>query len=225
MSSVISIIVPSRNEEKNIKECLEALEEYVPISKIIVVDRSEDSTPQIVKELADKYGNIELVETKKPGKGAGLKIGFQKAEGIVVMTDADNSYPAKDILKMLALLENADIVIGSRYCKQGRLIGVPFSRQFLGKGYSLLSRVFIGVHDTQSGLKAFRKQVLDKVGRIDEDGFGWDTVFVARAKRNGLRVVEHPIEYTAKEKPSNVSAVKTTWQMWWNFVQVVFRLK
>jgi len=217
---MITVVVPSRNEEKNIKQCLQALRGALPDARIIVVDRSEDRTPEIVEECGG-----ELHSFGKPGKGAALMKGFELAEGTIVMTDADNSYPAEAIPKMLTLLESADVVIGSRYCKGGSSVGNSFIRGFLGKGYSLLSRIFLGVSDPQSGLKVFRKEVVERVGSINEQGFGWDTVFIARVKRKGLRVMEYPIVFHSKEEESNVGALGTTWSMWWNFVLVVLRVR
>ncbi|MCD6414652.1 MAG: glycosyltransferase [Candidatus Diapherotrites archaeon] len=222
-NAILSIVVPSRNEEKNIRECLEALEEAVPLSSIVVVDRSEDSTPKLVEELSKKYGNVKLVRFGKPGKGAALKEGFRRAEknSILVMTDADGSYPAEEIPKMINLLKKADVVIGSRYCPGGKLKEVPFARRITGKIYSFLFHTFFGVYDPQSGLKVFRKQVLDKIGGIPGDGFEWDSAFIARAKRAGFRVVEYPISYIDRKKESNVNIVKTSWSMWVNLIQLL----
>ena len=223
--TVISIVVPSRNEERSIENCLREIEEVLPASKIIVVDRSEDETPRIVKKLAKEYGNIELVEIKSPGKGAGLKEGFRRAEGIIVMIDADCSFPPSEIPRILKLLEKADVVIGSRYCSGGKLERVPLLRRITGRRYSFLFRLFFGINDPQSGLKAFRREVLERVGEIKEDGFEWDSVFIARARRAGLRVVEHPITFTAQEGKTNVNILKTSWQMWLNFICLVLGLK
>mgnify|MGYP006282201585 CR=1 FL=1 len=221
----MNIIVPSRNEENNIRDCLEALENVVPEAKIIVVDRSEDSTPEIVNELAGKYGNIQLIKTSKPGKGAGLKEGFRHAEGIIVMTDADNSYPAEKIPELVDALAESEVAIGCRYCKDGKLEGVPFLRRFTGWGYSTLFRIFFGVRDPQSGLKAFKKDVFKEIGDVSENGFGWDSEFLVKAKRKKLRISEHPIVFRDKEKQSNVNVLKASWNMWWNFFELLVRLK
>ncbi|MCD4740366.1 glycosyltransferase family 2 protein [archaeon] len=217
---MITVVVPSRNEEKNIRACLEALRSVLPDARIIVIDRSEDGTSAIVKDLGES-----LYVFDKPGKGAALMNGIELAEGTIVMTDADNSYPAEEIPKMLKLLENADIVIGSRYCKGGRLNGVPFMRKFTGLGYSILFRIFFGINDPQSGLKAFRKKSFERVLPIKESGFEWDSVFIAKSKRMGLKIVEHPIVFTDRGKNSNVGILRTTWSMWFNFVCLVLGLK
>ena len=98
-------------------------------------------------------------------------------------------------------------------------------RKFTGWGYSILSRFFLGVRDPQSGLKVFRKSVLETVGEIEDDGFEWDSVFITRAKRAGLKIFDHPIVFIDKQKESNVNVIRTVWPMWSNLMQLALRLK
>jgi dolichol-phosphate mannosyltransferase len=212
----ISVVVPTRNEEKNIEQFLSTLQDY----EVILADSSTDDTGKI----ASKFTNVTVIELNKQGKGHGVKKGIENAEGVIVLVDGDGSYPASYIPKLLNELKNSDIAIGSRYMGGSVIHDASLHRKLAGRTYSSLFRLFFGVLDPQSGLKVFRKETVRKIGEIDENGFSWDSIFIARARRKGMKIKEIPIAFTAKEKTTKVHLFGTSMQLFMTLLKLVFYL-
>ena len=123
ISNEISVIIPTRNEEKIVENNLISINEYLSDIfekyEIIVSDYSEDKTPEIVKELSKKYP-IYYVSANEKGIGIGIRVGIDYARNDLIMVyPIDMSWDISCILKSFQeiLSDNGDIILGSRGCK------------------------------------------------------------------------------------------------------------
>ncbi len=232
ISMKVSIIVPAYNEEERI---LKTLNDYYNtfnttfrnnFELIVEMDGCTDNTPEIVREFSRGKNNIRILEfPKRLGKGGGIKEAFKIANGeIIGFTDADDSTPAKEFLKLIKEIENGyDVVLGSRWLKESRvLIPQPLYRQILSRGFNLLVRIFFGlsIRDTQCGAKVFRKDVVDAVlSDLQVNGFAFDVELLYLAHKKGFRIKEVPIEWY-NDKNSTLDVKKVVPEMFMALVKV-----
>ena len=201
---MLSIIVPTHNEEKRIRGTLLLLEDFLEgrgtAYEIIVVDDGTDSTAEIAGRIAKKNKKIRVVHLeKRQGKGGAVMLGMREAKGDSIIYDADASAAPREIPKLAEGLKKADLVVGSRKVPSSVAVGMPLERVVTSAVFSFLVRLLfnLGVKDTQCGFKAIRKEAAKKLVRqVKSTGFVWDVELIARAKKNGLKVVEVPIEWT-----------------------------
>ena len=231
----LSIIIPAYNEEKRI---LRTLEDYYrtfstrfghDFELIVEMDGCTDNTPQIVKEFARGKPNVKVLEFKeKLGKGGGIRKAFEVATGeIVGFTDADDSTPAKEFLKLVKEIENGyDVVLGSRWLKESRIIvPQPIYRRILSRGFNLLVRLLFGlnIRDTQCGAKVFKKEVIDAVlPCLQVNGFAFDVELLYLAHKKGFKMKEVPIEWHNDEN-STLNVKKTVPEMFIALIRVRLR--
>lgn len=170
----ISVLVPAFNEEKTIKETIEAIFNIdYPIREVIILnDGSTDRTKEISEELLKRFPKLKLINKKNSGKGDSLNEGIKIATGeLVVVVDAD-SYPAKDSFRKLVGYFD-DEKIGGVTC-----LFVPRNKEkFLEKmqviEYNIIAFVrkllgyVDGVYVTPGPLAMYRKTALEKIGGFD----------------------------------------------------------
>lgn len=128
MPPEISIVVPTYNESGNIGNLLQAVSktlEGYDYEIIIVDDNSPDRTAEQVRKITCGDNRIRLlVRSGKLGLGSAILEGFGMAKGnYFLMIDADLSHRSEDIKRLIDNRRGADIVIGSRYIKGGRIVG------------------------------------------------------------------------------------------------------
>jgi peptidoglycan/xylan/chitin deacetylase (PgdA/CDA1 family) len=187
----ISVVVPTRNEEKNLHYVLP----YIPenVFEVILVDgHSTDNTIEVAKQLRP---DIRVLHQVRRGKGDALRMGFAASSGdIIVMIDADGSTDPKEIPTFIAaLLDGHDFAKGSRYIKGGGSHDITLVRNLGNSGLSLLVNMLFGAKysDLCYGYNAFWRHCLDHIN-IDCDGFEVETQINIRAKKAGLDIVEIP---------------------------------
>ena len=189
----ITIGIPAYNEEKNIANIIIKLKKITD-SIIVCDDGSSDMTSEIAKNL----GVIVISHKKNMGYGAAIRTIFEKSaeigSDILVTFDADGQHRIEDVSKVLHPLENseADIVIGSRFL--GKQSNVPNYRKL---GIKVITQVTNSslktkLTDSQSGFRAYSKQVLSKIS-LSEIGMGISTEILIKASSKGLRITEVPI--------------------------------
>ena len=209
----IAVVVPTYNEAENLPVLAERLFSLgLPDMRIIVVDdNSPDGTADVVRNLSERYGHrFDLIERPaKSGLGTAYKEGFRRAieqgADYVFQMDADLSHAPEYIPEFLKALENADVVVGSRYTDGG---GVDkewrFRRHALSAFANFGIRAIVGlkVKDATTGFKAFRADALEA---IDFDkcrckGFGFQAEVAYACQRRGHSVVEFPITFYDRAK-------------------------
>jgi len=215
----LSVVVACYNEEevleKSVAEIVEVLQDFGrPFEIVFVDDVSRDRTREMLREIVAAHPSVAiqliLHETNR-GRGATVTDGFRAARGeIVGYLDIDLEVHARYIPSLVRAIEKgADVATVRRiYAFQLRSL----DRYFMSRGYSWLVRKLLGtaLNDTETGYKFFRKQTLLPVlDEIHDPGWFWDTEFMIRAERRGLRVAEVSGAYVRRfDKTSTVSGLR-----------------
>ena len=184
----ISIVIPTLNEGKNIRNVLKDIPKSV--DEVIVVDgHSSDNTVDIAKKFGAKviYDDI--------GKGSALRKGMKEARGDIVITmDADCSHKSSEIgLLTEGINAGFDICMGSRFIQGGGTEDMPWFRKLGNKFFIFLVNLIWDMHysDLCYGYRSFRKSCVKKLG-LKENGFGIETEIAIKAAKKKLRVLEVP---------------------------------
>jgi glycosyltransferase involved in cell wall biosynthesis len=207
----LSIVIPTHNEAARIGRCLRETAEAIAAlgleaELIVVDDGSTDATLEAARAAASELQGVRIeATTTNEGKGSALIRGMQVAHGeLVLFLDADLEVHPRQLALLHETLvrEDADIVIGSKLHPDAQ-IDYPLKRRILSRGYYLLVRVLfrLPVHDTQTGLKLYRRRVLERVGpRLLVKRFAHDLEMLVNANRMGYRIAEAPVIVT-RERP------------------------
>lgn len=208
--SEISVFFPAYNEEKNIKETVTKALVILPqicdkFEVIVVDDGSTDNTANIVKDIAAKNSHVRLISHGvNKGYGAGLKTGFYSARfSWICFTDSDGQFDFADIKKFLAYCNDNDLVIGYR---QKRAEGVI--RKLNAKAWAMLIRLLFGlkVRDLDCGFKLVKKEVIDKIPKLESEGAMISAELLVKAKKMGFKIVEVPVKHYPRRKGTPTGA-------------------
>jgi glycosyltransferase involved in cell wall biosynthesis len=218
-SPKISVVLACYNEEvtlaanfSEIRDTLDALGE--PYEVIFVDDVSQDRTRELIRSIVKGHSDVEfqvLLHEINQGRGATVTDGFRAARGeITGYLDVDLEVHSRYIPSLVRAIEKgADVATVRRiYAFQVRSL----DRYLMSRGYSFLVRRMLGisVRDTETGYKFFRRETLLPVlAEIRDPGWFWDTEFMVRASRRGLRIEEIPGAYIRRfDKTSTVRGVR-----------------
>lgn len=169
----VSVIVPARNEAENIVECLNGLlNQNVPsehFEVIVVNDRSEDNTRDLVHEMAEKYSNLFLVDLQAgSGKKAALTAGIKRSRGkIILTTDADCTHPSQWLSSMRSCFDQrTGLVSGPVELKaKGKWMGYFQALEFMGLNAVGAASIESGHPNMCNGANlGFRKEAWNEVG-------------------------------------------------------------
>lgn len=194
---MISIIIPTHNEEKRLPSTIKEIRRLLKIKyEIIVVDDGNDSTQKIARKLGCRSFHFKT----RIGKGAALNYGIKKAKGSIVVTyDADAAAPPTEILKLVEKTHEADVVISTRYGKTK--VKRSNERLIASKTFRGIVRILFNLKysDTQCGLKAMKAPNAKKLAKQSKvSGFVWDVELLINAKKNGYVIKEVPVEWIEK---------------------------
>jgi len=224
----LSIIIPAYNEEKGITEVLEEIVGVFPngagVEILVVDDGSEDSTAEKVQECQEKHrdwpGEVRVIgHDANHGYGAALKTGIAAASHqVIVMTDADGTYPASAIPELIRSIETAEMAVGAR---TGAEVRIPLVRRPAKYLLNCLANYLTGqkIPDLNSGLRAVRKQAIDRDLRILPDGFSFTTTITMALLTRSARVQFLPIDYRARRGHSKIRPIRDTL----NFLSLILR--
>jgi dolichol-phosphate mannosyltransferase len=148
-----------------------------------------------------------LHRSAKAGLGAAYLDAFSwtKANGynVVVEMDADGSHRPQDLTKILDELTNNDVVLGSRWIKDGRVVNWAKSRELLSRGGNLYTRMWLGIpiHDATGGFRAYRMSALAVMNtdQVESQGYCFQVDMAWRAVKANLRIAEVPITFVERE--------------------------
>jgi len=225
-SPEISLVIPAYNEEKRIRPSLEEVARFCSkfgreTEVLIVDDGSRDNTAHLVRDFIATHpegARFELLHyDKNRGKGFAVAQGLRKSRGkFVAFSDTDLSAPIDQLPLLIQGLESgADIAIASRRLPASKVVGLPYSRQLMGKFFALLSRLLVlpGFSDTQCGFKAYRREIAYKLAELQKiDGYTFDVEHLLLARRMSLRVVEIPVTWIFSEG-SQINGIRDSLKM------------
>jgi dolichyl-phosphate beta-glucosyltransferase len=204
---VLSIIIPSYNEELRLPPSLELIADYIAKSGretevLVVDDGSNDQTAAVAETFRKRIPQLRVVPNgENRGKGYSVRHGMMEARGdIVLFTDADLSAPIEEADKLFAAMDKYDVAIGSRALDRN-LISVHESgfREFAGIIFNKIVRavLLLPFVDTQCGFKAFRRErckIIFAQQRIERFGFDPELLYLAR--HHGLKSMEIPVRWS-----------------------------
>jgi dolichol-phosphate mannosyltransferase len=223
----VVVIIPTYNERDNLRYIAQRVRSAMPDADVLVVDdNSPDGTGQAADELAAADDQIRVLHRPvKAGLGAAYIAAFQWAldQGYDAMVemDADGSHQPEELPKLLAALDDADVVLGSRYVPGGRVLNWPKSRQLLSRGGNTYTRLMLRIplHDATGGYRVYRATTLRKVGLedVESQGYCFQIDLTMRAIKAGLKVAEVPITFIERtrgaSKMSNAVVREALWRV------------
>lgn len=232
------VVVPTYNEAENLPLIVPLiLEKGERIEVLVVDDNSPDGTGKMADEMASESARVHVLHREgKLGLGTAYLTGFKWAlerdyEFIFEM-DADGSHDAKHLPEFLAAIQDADLVLGSRYLK-GRVTVVnwPMSRLLLSYFANIYARVVTGhrLYDATGGFKCFRRRVLEAIDldEVHSNGYSFQIEMSFRAWRRRFRIVEIPIVFVDRvegtSKMSGGIVREAVWMVWLLRLKRLFR--
>jgi glycosyltransferase involved in cell wall biosynthesis len=229
----LSVIVPAYREARHIRENLSRLlAELEPLGiayeVIVVSDGNTDETAREAERVVSTH--IKVIEyNRNMGKGYALRCGVSHSSGdLVTFIDADMELDPRYIKGFIAVMEsfNCDAVVGSKRHPMSN-VQYPLARRFQSLMYQLLVRTLfrVKVRDTQTGLKLFRRQVLqDVVPLLAIKRFAFDLELLVVARQLGYKkVMEAPVDLNYKFE--STADLKATCHVLWDTAAIFYRLR
>lgn len=235
MPERILVIVPTYNEAQNLPLIVpEVLKQDPRLDILVVDDNSPDGTGEIAARMAQSESRLHVLHRPaKEGLGraylAGFRWGLAQGYGAMFEMDADFSHDPGFIPAFLEALEQADLVLGSRYATGVNVINWPISRLLLSLGANLYARVITGLPltDCTGGFKCFRRQVLESIDldQVRSNGYAFQIEMSFRAWKKGFRLKEIPIIFHERveghSKMSRKIVREAIWMVWWLRLQAI----
>lgn len=200
----ITVVVPTYNESENLADLAVAVTAQ-GYRLTIVDDGSPDGTGQIADSLAESDPLVSVIHrSHKQGLGPAYTEAFNSLVGgdsdVIIEMDADFSHDPSDLPRLVAaIIDGADLAIGSRYVPGGSTPDWPLPRRLISKGGNLYARVMLGisVRDATAGFRAFRSEALERLPyqTAEASGYGFQVEMAWRATQLGLDIVEVPIAF------------------------------
>lgn len=233
---LLSVIVPAYKHERTISEDLINIERSLSVGLkdldyeiICVVDGADDGTYREAKR--HKSPKVKIHSYKhNQGKGYAVRYGMKKARGhLISFLDAGMEISPKSLTMLIAHMEwyDADIIVGSKRHPVSQ-VNYPLLRHILSIGYHISVKLLFGVSvtDTQSGIKIFRRKVVEKIlAKLLVKRYAMDIEMLAVSRHLGFkRIYEAPIEVRFDKRTSAIRWT-TIFHMAWDTLAVFYRLR
>jgi len=232
----ILVIIPTYNEATNLPLIVpQVLTQDPRIEVLVVDDNSPDGTGDVVDRMAQSESRIHALHRQaKEGLGraylAGFRWGLAQHFDAMFEMDADFSHDPSFIPSFLQAIEDADLVLGSRYSTGVNVINWPISRLLLSLAANLYARIITGLplSDSTGGFKCFRRGVLEAIDldHVRSNGYAFQIEMSFRAWRKGFRLKEIPIIFHDRveghSKMSKRIVREAIWMVWWLRLQALF---
>jgi len=229
MAERMLVVVPTYNERANIQLIVPAVLAQHPALELLVVDdNSPDGTGDIADQLAAADSRVHVLH--RPGKQglgkayiAGFRWALERRYDLIFEMDADFSHDPRFLPELIEAVQDADLVIGSRYKTGVNVINWPISRLMLSLGANQYARWVTGLPltDSTGGFKCFRRQVLEAIplDRVRSNGYAFQIEMSFLAWKRRFRLKEVPIVFTdrveGQSKMSKKIVREAIWMVWW----------
>lgn len=221
----VSLIVPAHDEEETIEGVVTEFRRQTSLDEILVVaNNCTDAT-----EARARAAGARVIRETRPGYGAALRAGMDAAKGeILVLTEADGSFRARDLDKLLAYLEDAGMVLGTRTTRQmveqgaNMFPALRWGNVFMAKFLELL---WYWPHeprltDVGCTYRALTRETWQRIrSRLESTGPAFSPEMICAALSEGCRVIEIPVTYSpraggdSKHSASLLHLARTAWAM------------
>ena len=229
MTERVLVVVPTYNERINVPQIVPAILSQDPRVHVLVVDdNSPDGTGELADRLAAENPRVHVLHRgRKEGLGKAYLAGFRWAldcgYDLIFEMDADFSHAPRFLPTFLDAIQDADLVIGSRYKSGVNVINWPISRLLLSIGANQYARLVTGLPltDSTGGFKCFRRRVLEAIPleRVRSNGYAFQIEMSFLAWRKGFRIREIPIVFTdrveGQSKMNGKIVREAVWMVWW----------
>jgi dolichol-phosphate mannosyltransferase len=205
------VIIPTYNEIENIEKIILTIFSMEKNFHLLIVDdNSPDGTALKVKELQLKYPTQLHIEERKGKLGLGtayihgFKWALQKNYAFIFEMDADFSHNPLDLNRLYdAAVAGSDLVVGSRYIKDGKVSNWPWTRIFISKGASLYTRIitWMPVKDPTAGFVCYTNKLLTAINfdAIKFSGYAFQIEMKFAAWKLGFKITEVPITFIDRQ--------------------------
>lgn len=231
------VIIPTYNEANNLRQIVPlVLAQDLRLEVLVVDDNSPDGTGKVADELAAEEPRVHVLHREaKAGLGTAYRAGFRWAlardYAYVFEMDADFSHDPKHLPEFLTAVQDADLVLGSRYLHHRvTVVNWPMGRLLLSYFANVYARVITGlrIFDATGGFKCFRRGVLQAIDleAVRSNGYSFQIEMSFRAWRKGFRIREIPIVFHDRtdgaSKMSGAIVREAIWMVWRLRLQALF---
>ncbi len=208
----VAVILPTYCEAENVESLIREIQGLeLDLTIAVIDDSSPDGTADMARKLQEEYGNIHLISrSEKLGLGTAITMGFRlmlnlrAVPDFIVTMDADYSHNPQDIPRLVDTAKRGcDLVVGSRYCSGGKVVGSRLRRRFLSRTANVVAAIAIGtrMHDCTSGFRCYsRSYVKDVLKDLHSQTYEIQIETLKQARMNGFRVQEIPITFVDRKK-------------------------
>ncbi len=231
------VIIPTYNEKENIENMVRKVFSLpADFDLLIVDDGSPDGTADIVKRLMEEFPGKLHIEERKGKLGLGtayihsFKWGLKRSFEYFFEMDCDFSHNPDDLIRLYAAAKDdrADVAIGSRYVKGGKVDNWPIGRILMSYFASVYVRIvlWMNIMDTTAGFKCYRRKVLETIDLDDVQfvGYAFQIEMKYRAWRKKFHLVEVPITFTDRIAGSSKMSTGIFKEAFIGVVQMRFKI-
>lgn len=232
------VIIPTYNEKENIEKMVRRVFSLHPAFELLIIDDgSPDGTAQIVKRLQQEFAQLHLLEREgKLGLGTAYITGFKwsldrkNSYGAhqyqyIFEMDCDFSHNPDDLPRLLsACVNGADVAVGSRYTRGGKVKNWPMGRILMSYFASVYVRsiLWMNVSDTTAGFVCYKRKVLETIAldKIQFMGYAFQVEMKYAALKKGFKIVEVPITFIDRVEGVSKMSAKIFKEAFWGVVQM-----
>jgi dolichol-phosphate mannosyltransferase len=231
------VIIPTYNEKENIEKMIHKVFSLPLLFDLLIIDDgSPDGTAQIVKRLMTDFPDRLFLEERagKLGLGTayihGFKWGLSRDYQYFFEMDCDFSHNPDDLVRLYiaAKEDGADVAIGSRYVKGGKVVNWPIGRILMSYYASVYVRLvlWMNIKDTTAGFKCYKRKVLESINfeQVKFIGYAFQIEMKYRAWRKGFRLLEVPITFTDRVAGHSKMSSGIFKEAFWGVLQMRFTL-
>jgi glycosyltransferase involved in cell wall biosynthesis len=219
-----SIIIPCFNEETAVRDAVLSLRRNLsdagPYELIVVNDGSTDGTARVLEQMVADDSELRVIHhARNRGYGAALKTGIRRSScDLIVITDADGTYPNERIPELVRFADDVDMVVGAR---TGDGVSYPLIRKIPKYFLTRYASWMAGqpIPDINSGLRVFRRSSMERFFGILPDTFSFTTTITLAMLNNNYEVRYVPIGYAPRIGKSKIRPIVDTLR----FVQLILR--
>ena len=201
------VVIPTYNERANLAALVGRLFKLeLPLSVLVVDDASPDGTGRLAEELARRYAGkfFVLHRASKFGLGSAYREGFAcamaRGASVVGEMDADLSHNPEDLPRLWQkLAAGAEVVVGSRRVRGGKIKGWSWRRHLMSWGANAVARLILGLktHDVTAGFRLYQVKVLQRVPwrQVKSEGYAWQEEILFLLERAKANIAEVPVVF------------------------------